>query len=386
MLALDNRGIRTYPDRTIEEALQLMDNSPIGVSQIDRNFWAGRRVFVTGHTGFKGAWLCMWLRALGARVHGYALAPQDRPNLFEVARIAEINESSVFADIRDEGALAAALRRAEPEILFHMAAQSLVRRSYREPIETVSTNVLGTAMVLDQARRAPRLRAIVNVTSDKCYENDGSGRPHVESDPMGGHDPYSASKGAAELIAAAFRRSFFSQGSCRLASVRAGNVIGGGDWAEDRLAPDFFRALERGAPMTIRSPAALRPWQHVLEPLSGYILLAQALAGAMAEEPDGDWNFGPDEDSVKPVQWVTGYLADRFGGSIEIDAGPHPHEAAALRLDCGKARRRLGWRPQWPLAVALDRTGEWILAHRDGQDMQKFSIGQIHAYPGSGLD
>ena len=353
-------------------------------SDINPGFWSGKRVFVTGHTGFKGGWLALWLHALGAEVHGYALPPEEGPGFFAAAALDDCLASHTLGDIRDSEHLAQTLSATQPDILFHMAAQSLVRLSYDEPVETVSTNVLGTAVVLNQARKINDLRAIINVTSDKCYENTGDGHTFRESDPMGGHDPYSASKGAAELIAASFRRSFFASGPCGLASVRAGNVIGGGDWAAGRLVPDFFRALAAGAPLVIRSPNATRPWQHVLEPLSGYMLLAQEITSGREGVASG-WNFGPDIESVKPVRWITDYLSERFGGSVELDKGPHPHEAARLQLDCGKARDLLGWTPRWTLSEALDKTGAWYLAWQDGKDMQAFTREQIRSYPGSGL-
>ena len=361
----------------------------MGSAEISPQFWRGRRVFITGHTGFKGGWLALWLHTLGAEVHGYALKAPTEPSFFELCQLGEQLAGHEIGDIRDAPVLALALERAQPEILFHMAAQPLVRLSYDEPVETISTNVLGTAIVLQEARRIAGLRAIINVTSDKCYENTGANEGYRESDPMGGHDPYSASKGAAELIAASFRRSFYSapnpDGSgAQLASVRAGNVIGGGDWAADRLVPDFFRARGSQMPLVIRSPNATRPWQHVLEPLSGYLALAQQIGGGTAGLDQG-WNFGPDLESVKPVRWITDYLTGKFGGRVELDKGPHPHEAAKLQLDCSKAQAELGWAAHWALANALDKTGEWHDAHEAGADMRVFSISQIATYPGSGL-
>lgn len=353
-------------------------------SGISRKYWQGKRVLITGHTGFKGSWLALWLQALGAQVHGYALEPPTNPSLFDIVQLNDGLTSHIVGDIRDRDALAAAMQASQPDVLFHMAAQSLVRLSYEEPVETLSTNVLGTAHVLQEARQVSSLRAVINVTSDKCYENTGTGGAFQETDPMGGHDPYSASKGAAELIATAFRRSFYAGSPCGLASVRAGNVIGGGDWAADRLLPDFFRAQANGQPLVIRSPNATRPWQHVLEPLSGYILLAQRIGGGETGLDEG-WNFGPGEDSVKTVRWITDYLTGKFGGLVDLDKGPHPHEAAILQLDVTKAQERLGWQPQWDIATALDKSGEWQAAWQSGQDMHDYSLRQISDYPGSGL-
>ena len=353
-------------------------------ADITQEYWRGRRVFVTGHTGFKGGWLALWLHALGAEVHGYALAPPTKPSLFGTCRIDDVLAGHTTGDIRDATGLSAALERARPQVLFHMAAQSLVRPSYADPVETVSTNVLGTATVLREARQVTGLQSIINVTSDKCYENTGADHAYAEDDAMGGHDPYSASKGAAELIATSFRRSFFAGSSTQLASVRAGNVIGGGDWAADRLVPDFFRARQAGAPLVIRSPNATRPWQHVLEPLSGYLLLAQRI-GEGARDLDQGWNFGPGPESVKPVRWLTDYLTAGFGGLVELDPGPHPHEAAILQLDCAKAHDELGWTPRWTLQTALDKTAAWHEALNAGKDMRGYTLEQIASYPGSGL-
>jgi CDP-glucose 4,6-dehydratase len=342
-------------------------------------FWRGRRVFLTGHTGFKGGWLSLWLAQQGAKVSGFSLAPAAAPNFFETARVGEVLVTHETGDIRDAGLLARAMARAEPEIVFHLAAQSLVRPSYAAPVETYATNVMGTVHLLEAARGIPGIAAIVNVTSDKCYENRETAHRYAEDDAMGGYDPYSSSKGAAELVSAAYRRSYFSEPGPALASARAGNVIGGGDWAEDRLVPDFFRALDEGKPLVIRSPHAVRPWQHVLEPLSGYLRLAEMLAedgGAYA----GGWNFGPDAASEQTVGFVADELARRMGGTVEIAQTPQPHEAGLLRLNSAKARTKLGWTPRWTLETALARTADWHRAWRAHQDMHAFSLDQIAVY------
>lgn len=321
------------------------------------DWFGGRRVFVTGHTGFKGAWLCLWLQRLGAEVTGFAL-PAPEPGLFRLAD-AGADMVSVTGDIRDRAALASALRRAAPEVVIHMAAQALVRRSYADPVESFATNVMGTVNLLDIARDLPGLRAVVNVTSDKCYANDGSGRAFAEDDPMGGHDPYSASKGAAEIAAAGMVRSFFG-GQTAVASARAGNVIGGGDWAADRIVPDLMRAAAAGRPAAVRRPGAVRPWQHVLEPLRGYLMLARALA-MQGQAFAGGWNFGPAAADAVPVRDIAEGLARRWP-AVRPDyaqAETGPHEAAVLRLDCTRAARRLGWWPVLGLADALDLTAAW---------------------------
>lgn len=320
--------------------------------------YSGRRVLVTGHTGFKGAWLCAWLERLGANTTGYALSPESR-SLFLQARIAD-RMNSQEGDVRDLAHLRAAVREAEPEIVFHMAAQSLVRPSYDFPVETFATNVMGTVHLLEAVRDVPSVKAAVIVTSDKCYENDGRSAPFSEADAMGGHDPYSASKGAAELVASAYARSFFDGTRCTVASARAGNVIGGGDWAVDRIVPDLARAAEAGATAVIRRPSAVRPWQHVLEPLGGYLLLGQR-AAIEGHRFAGAWNFGPTENEKVPVRDLVEQLRSRWP-ELKVDYQSEetgPHEAAVLRLDCTKARNELGWRPKLGLSRALDLTAEW---------------------------
>ena len=348
------------------------------VVALDASFWNGRRVLITGHTGFKGSWLALWLHRLGAAVSGYALTPHTTPNLYDDAGVAEL-VASTTGDVTDRTAVATVMREAEPEIIFHLAAQSLVRESYARPIETMSINVLGTAMVLDAARQSPGVRAIVVVTSDKCYENREWTRPYRESDPLGGHDPYSASKACAELVTAAWRKSFFEE--VGVATVRAGNVIGGGDWADDRLVPDCVRALEHGEIIRVRNPDAERPWQHVLEPLAGYLRLAEQLARD-PKEFSSEWNFGPAETDVRPVAWIAAEIARRWGEPDAWAAEPPsgPHEASVLRLDASKARERLGVVPRLTLDDAIEWTVDWYARRRDGDDARAVSLEQIDRF------
>ena len=323
--------------------------------------YAGRDVFVTGHTGFKGAWLAEWLQTIGARVTGYALEAPTQPNLFGALGL-EDRLKHIVADIRDQDRLAAEVRVAQPAVIFHLAAQAIVRRAYASPRETFEANVMGTVNVLEAARACPSVRAVVIVTSDKCYQNVEAGRAFHEGDAMGGRDPYSASKGCAELVTASYRNSFFGDGAAAVASVRAGNVIGAGDWAADRIIPDCVRALASGQPVLVRSPGAIRPWQHVLEPLSGYLWLA----ARMLEEGDryaGAWNFGPtDIAGDKTVRWVVErFLEDWGAGSwtTPADDGPQPHEAHHLGIDSAKAREQLGWAPVWDARTAVRETASW---------------------------
>lgn len=323
------------------------------------NFWPNRRVFVTGHTGFKGAWLVQWLKRLGAEVTGYALAPDTAPSLFEAARVGQ-GMCSVLADVRDLGSLSDALADSGAEIVFHLAAQSLVRESYARPVDTYATNVMGTVNVLEAVRTNGGVRAVVVVTSDKCYENREWLWAYREDERLGGHDPYSNSKACAELVTAAYRDSFFrGDGAPRIATARAGNVIGGGDWARDRLVPDLLRAFEGKEPALIRNPEAIRPWQHVLEPLHGYLMLAEALV----ETPDlaAAWNFGPGEQDVRPVRWVADTLVSLWGqGAAWVqDEREKPHEAMLLKVDSTRARTLLGWRPRLSLNLALEWIVEW---------------------------
>ncbi|HET7233281.1 MAG TPA: CDP-glucose 4,6-dehydratase [Longimicrobium sp.] len=343
-------------------------------------FWRGRRVLVTGHTGFKGSWLSLWLQRMGAQVTGYALAPDTTPSLFELARVEE-GMDSVTGDVRDLDALAAAFAHARPEVVFHLAAQSLVRASYQDPVGTYATNVMGTVNVLEAARRAGGVRAVVVVTSDKCYENREWVWGYRENEAMGGHDPYSSSKGCAELVTAAYRSSFFGADiGTSVGSVRAGNVIGGGDWAPDRLVPDAMRAFGAGEPLVVRNPRSIRPWQHVLEPLAGYLLLGERLC-ADPQAAEG-WNFGSEHDDSRPVGWVADRLAGLWGDGArwEQDPGTHPHEARSLRLDSAKARDRLGWAPRLPIGAALEWTVEWYRAAAGGADARALTEAQIQRY------
>lgn len=344
---------------------------------------SGARVFLTGHTGFKGGWLALMLAELGAEVHGYALAPPTSPSFFEVAAVSGRLSSHVIADVRDFDRLRAAMREAKPSLVLHLAAQPLVRRSYREPLETVATNVLGTAHVLQAASEVAEVRAVVNVTSDKCYENRERAEPYCEHEAMGGFDPYSASKGCAELLTAAWRRSFLGGRGVHVASARAGNVIGGGDWAEDRLVPDFLRAIDAGQELVLRAPASTRPWQHVLEPLTGYLMLAERLLADQGAQFAEGWNFGPDSADVRSVQWMTEQLcAGAPGSRWRVDPAFQLHEAVLLSLDSAKATTKLGWRPRWEAAEAVSRTLDWHRAWRAGSDMRAFSIGQIREHGG----
>lgn len=344
------------------------------------NFWKGKRVFLTGHTGFKGTWLVLWLRHLGAEVAGYALDPVGEVNLFSLTN-ASHGIQDIRSDIRDYPALLQAMVEFRPEIVFHMAAQPLVRYSFDEPVETYSTNVMGTVHLLEAVRRVPTVRAVVNVTSDKCYENHEWVWGYRETDPMGGYDPYSSSKGCAELVTAAWRRSWWKDGKVGIATGRAGNVIGGGDWAKDRLVPDLVTAASENRRVRLRYPDAIRPWQHVLEPLSGYMLLAEQLC-RRPEAFSEAWNFGPSEEDVRPVAWVADTVLDLWGGqdSWLQEGTPDRHEAGVLKLDCSKARSRLGWVPRWTIRKALHETVRWYKAWQAGETMREVSLAQIKDY------
>ena len=346
---------------------------------IDQEFWKGKRVFLTGHTGFKGSWLSLWLCSLGAEVRGYALNPPTSPSLFNEAKIDTIIDSQI-ADIRDQDTLHESMTGFNPDILIHMAAQPLVRYSYDAPIETYEVNVIGTAKVLEVARSCPNLRAIVNITTDKCYENDGRAEGYKENDPMGGYDPYSSSKGCAELVASSYRRSFLQDQGIGIASVRAGNVIGGGDWADDRLIPDILRSFEKNKPVVIRNPKATRPWQHVLEPLSGYLILAQNLYKDQKKYAEG-WNFGPNEKDVQPVDWILDKMISKWpNSSWELDNNSNPHEAGFLKLDISKAKSKLGWSPVWELSQTLEKIVSWHQAWLNKEDMQATCLTEIEEY------
>ena len=346
---------------------------------IDQDFWQGKRVFLTGHTGFKGSWLSLWLSSLGAEVKGYALSPPTSPSLFNEAKVSSIIDSQI-GDIRDQDTLHESVTKFNPDILIHMAAQPLVRYSYEAPIETYEVNVIGTAKVLEVARSCSNLKAIINITTDKCYENDERSQGYKEEDPMGGYDPYSSSKGCAELVASAYRRSFLQDQGVGLASVRAGNVIGGGDWADDRLIPDILRSFEKNEPVIIRNPKATRPWQHVLEPLSGYLVLAQKLYEDRKKYSEG-WNFGPNERDVKPVSWILDKMILEWpDASWQLDQNSSPHEASYLKLDITKAESKLGWKPVWGLSCTLEKIIDWHKAWLDKEDMQAICLAEIEEY------
>ncbi|MFO1248246.1 MAG: CDP-glucose 4,6-dehydratase [Alphaproteobacteria bacterium] len=345
-------------------------------------FWRGKRVFLTGHTGFKGSWLSLWLAEMGAAVHGYALAPPTEPSLFDRARIADRIAGHIIADVRDLGALRAAMADAKPDIAIHMAAQPLVRYSYEAPIETYAVNVMGTAHFLEAARSAGDIGALLCVTTDKCYENVGVTRGYVESDALGGHDPYSSSKAGSELVVSAYRRSFLQAAGVPLASGRAGNVIGGGDWARDRLIVDLMNAFMIGEKPLIRAPKAVRPWQHVLEPLSGYLTLCEALWDKQ-DGADSAFNFGPAPDDARPVEWIADRISQLWGdgASWTLDkTANHPHEAHYLYLDTSKAQDELGYRPRWNLDDALASIVTWYKAFAAGEDAATLTLGQIGAF------
>lgn len=349
------------------------------------DFWRGKRVFLTGHTGFKGSWLCLWLQELGAEVVGFSQPAPTQPSLFEAAQVAE-GMQSIEGDVRDLTALTVAMAEAQPDIALHLAAQPLVRYSYQNPVETYSTNVMGTVHFLEAVRHTPSLRVAVVITSDKCYENREWVWGYRENEPMGGHDPYSNSKGCAELVTAAYRSSFFSpekygDHGVALASVRAGNVIGGGDWAIDRLIPDMIKAFHLGQPVLIRNPHAIRPWQHVLEPLGGYLLLAENL-WQDASKFVGGWNFGPHDDDARPVSWIVDRLTTLWGkgATWELDGRSHPHEANYLKLDCSKAKTELGWQPKLNLSETLAWIVEFYQGYYDDQSAKEIAASQIFRY------
>jgi len=349
------------------------------------NFYKNKRVLLTGHTGFKGSWLSLWLSRLGAHVTGYALQPLSRPNLFEVCVI-DKHVTSVIADIRDRDTLKGIAAKARPEIIFHLAAQPLVRYSYKKPAETFETNIMGTVNLLEVCRRISSVRSVIIVTSDKCYKNRNSNIGYKEVDPLGGYDPYSASKGCVELVTTAYANVCSSaaapkHGALSISSVRAGNVIGGGDWSKDRIIPDCIRAFTRNKKIMVRYPDARRPWQHVLEPLYAYLLLGVRLY-EKGPEFSGAWNFGPDKNDIKPVRWLVERVAKTWGegASWKTDTGRHPHETHYLSLDCSKAKTRLGWHPQWDLDEALQKTVDWYKSFKDGEAMPELTMGQIKEY------
>jgi len=355
-----------------------------------KKFYSGRKVFITGHTGFKGSWLCLWLNILGAEITGYALEPPSRPSLFELCKIDRFVKS-LIADIRDGEALKRAMRAVQPEFVIHMAAQPIVRDSYRNPVETYAINLMGTVHLLEAVRNCSTVRAVINVTTDKCYDNREWVWGYRENEPLGGYDPYSNSKACSELVTAAYRNSFFNPKDYHrhrlgLASARAGNVIGGGDWAQDRLVPDCIRSLLKGEKILIRNPQAVRPWQHVLEPLSGYLELSRRLyedGGRFAEA----WNFGPGDEDAKPVEWLVQKICTKWGGNAgyKIDPGEHPHEASYLKLDCSKAASLLGWRPKWDLERAIDSIMEWVEVYKAKGHLRAACERQIKDYSKGGV-
>jgi CDP-glucose 4,6-dehydratase len=348
-------------------------------------FWQGKRVLVTGHTGFKGSWLSLWLQSMGAQVTGYALAPPTNPSLFEIAEVTQ-GMTSIIGDIRDLDKLQTVFAEHQPEIVIHMAAQPLVRYSYQNPVETYATNVMGTVHLLEAVRNTPGVKAVVNITTDKCYENREWVWGYRENEPMGGHDPYSNSKGCAELVSAAYRSSFFNvnnyaQHGVATATVRAGNVIGGGDWAQDRLIPDILNAFEQGRKVDIRNPHAIRPWQHVMEPLRGYLTVAEQLFEHGPSFGEG-WNFGPNDEDAKPVGWIAEQMAALWGADAQwqVDTGEHPHEAHYLKLDISKARRHLNWHPALRLKDALALIIDWSKQRKAGANMRQLTLAQLQAY------
>ncbi|MDR0865189.1 MAG: CDP-glucose 4,6-dehydratase [Candidatus Symbiothrix sp.] len=355
-------------------------------NMVDLEIYKGKKVFLTGHTGFKGSWMCILLNQLGAKIYGYALHPPTQPSLYEVAKVDEL-VTSYIADIRDYDALYAALSEVQPDIVIHMAAQPLVRDSYKNPIDTYAINVMGAVNLLEAVRHTKSVRAVVNVTTDKCYENKEWLWGYRENEPMGGYDPYSNSKGCSELVTSSFRNSFFNSADygkthqVALASARAGNVIGGGDWAEDRLIPDFIRAINNKETVKIRSPYAIRPWQHVLEPLTGYLLLGTKLYTDGCKYAEG-WNFGPNDVDAMPVEWIVKEICTLWGNgaSYEIDTHLQPHEANYLKLDCSKAKTQLNWQPKWDIKTALKNIVTWTKAYNQGENMRLFCEEQIQQY------
>ena len=343
-------------------------------------FYLGKKILITGHTGFKGSWLLLWLKSLGAIVKGYSLAPDSDRSLYNLIDGDELCES-VIADVRNYERFEREILSFEPDIIFHMAAQPLVRYSYQNPVETYSTNVMGTVNVLETVRHTPSVRVVVNVTTDKCYENQERSESYKETEAMGGYDPYSSSKGCSELVTAAYRRSFLGPQGIQVATARAGNVIGGGDWAKDRLIPDILNAFESGTIAHIRNPHATRPWQHVLEPLRGYLMLAQRMYEHGAGYAQA-WNFGPTEEDCKPVGWIVEEMARMWGKEAKwkIDPGDHPHEANFLKLNISKAHNQLDWKPTMRLADALERIIEWSKKRAEGVDIRELTLSHIHNY------
>ena len=347
------------------------------------SFWNGKQVLLTGHTGFKGGWMSLWLQSMGAKVHGYSLAPTSQPNFFTSANVGEGMASHTIADIRDAQKIKDVIEQIKPEIIFHMAAQPLVRHSYAEPVETYAVNVMGTVNLLEASRHSPSVKAIVNITTDKCYENREWLWAYREDEALGGYDPYSSSKACSEIVTAAYRQSFLAEKGIGVATARAGNVIGGGDWSEDRLIPDFFRAVGNKQTLIIRSPNAIRPWQHVLEPLSGYLILAQKLYSDPQKYASA-WNFGPSDDAAKTVSWILNTMAEKVpNAKWEVDHNPRLHEAGLLKLDSSKAKNLLGWQPRWSLDESLNKIVGWQNQFNAGSNLKAFSHAQIASYIGA---
>ncbi|MDK8183527.1 CDP-glucose 4,6-dehydratase [Paenibacillus sp. UMB4589-SE434] len=350
--------------------------------RVDRSFWRGKNVFLTGHTGFKGGWLSLWLHSMGANVTGYSLSAPTTPSLFELSKLENVLIRSIIGDVTDLGLLQESLIESNPDIIIHMAAQPLVRKSYEEPVQTYMTNVMGTVNIMEAARSCSSLRVILNVTTDKCYENQEWHWGYRENEPLGGYDPYSSSKACSELITSAYRRSFLQTTDVRVATARAGNVIGGGDWAEDRLIPDLIRALINGDQIEIRNPKAVRPWQHVLEPLSGYLLLCQRLY-LQGKEYAQAWNFGPQESDAKPVEWIVNQMLKKWPHQHPgylVNKQEQCHEANMLKLDCSKAFLELGWTPRWSLDQALDATIQWVDGYLRGMNIKELCEQQIREF------
>ena len=347
---------------------------------MNQSFWKGRKVFLTGHTGFKGGWTALLLSQMGAKVYGYSLKPPTKPNFFMTTKLEKCLSKSTIANILDLKKLTKEIKRVGPSLIIHMAAQPLVRESYNMPLQTLNTNIIGTANIFEAARQTSTIKAIVNITTDKCYENLVNNKPLKENDRLGGYDPYSSSKACAELITSAYRRSFLSDARIHVASVRAGNVIGGGDWAEDRLIPDFFKSVYTNKTMIVRSPNAIRPWQHVLEPISGYLLLAEKLI-KKGRNYASAWNFGPENKDAKTVGWVVDQLcAITLRAKWKTDDKKQPHETAFLKLDNTKAKKKLNWKPRWNIKIALSNTVKWYQYWKNGYDMLKFSQKQIEQF------
>lgn len=352
------------------------------ISKVDSEFWNNKKVFLTGHTGFKGSWLSIWLHSMGAKVTGYSLPAPTSPSMFELGNVKDLIQSSLIGNVIDLESLIRAMKNAQPEIIIHMAAQSLVRESYNNPVQTYQTNVMGVVNVMEAARSCSSVRVILNVTTDKCYENQEWHWGYRESDPLGGHDPYSSSKACSEIITSAYRSSFLKSNKIRVATARAGNVIGGGDWAEDRLIPDLYRALKNGDKIQIRNPKSVRPWQHVLEPLSGYLMLCQYLY-MNGEDYSQAWNFGPVDSDSKSVEWIVDQMLKIWPykhPGIQVIRQDDKYEATLLKLDCSKALKELNWAPRWTLDHALEATIHWFIEYLKGENIRQLCERQIAEY------